>query len=224
MGAVILGPGMSQNAETAKFVYAVLALIARSGKPCIVDADALNAISLDVSKFPSNGSKFVLTPHPKELARLMQNTVREIQKDRVTSARTAAAKFGCTVVLKGSRTVVAHADGTVNINPTGNAGMATAGCGDVLSGIIGGLMAQGAPSHEAAVIGVYIHGMAGDMVAADLGEAGIVAGDIESAVPRALLHIRRGAVSHLESQLMGLRRSWHNNENWTPLAKALPYS
>jgi NAD(P)H-hydrate epimerase len=205
MSAVIIGPGLSRNSQTAAFVHNFLPLIAKSGLPCIIDADALNAIAIAPEKFPQAGGKFVLTPHPKELSRLMQCPVSEIQKDRIASARRAAAKFACTVVLKGARTVIADANGRASINPTGNPGMATAGCGDVLSGITGGLMAQGVQPHEAALLAVYIHGMAGDIVAQARGEAGIIAGDIEEAVPTALLQIHQGSISGLEAELLGFR-------------------
>jgi NAD(P)H-hydrate epimerase len=201
--AVILGPGLSQHESTVKFVHDILPVIADSGKPCIVDADALNAISKDTTKFPKQGTKFVLTPHPKELSRLMQNTVEEIQKDRISAARQAATRFGCTVVLKGSRTIVASHDGTIYINPTGNPGMATAGSGDVLSGIVGGFLAQGMQPFEAAIAAVYIHGLAGDIAAMELGEAGVIAGDICHAVPIAIANLREGQISGLEMQLLG---------------------
>jgi NAD(P)H-hydrate epimerase len=203
VSAVILGPGLSQNDDTVKFVQQILPVIAESGKGCIVDADGLNSISQDTSEFPKSAGNFVLTPHPKELSRLMQKSVEDIQKDRIASVKEAADKFGCAVVLKGSRTVVASEDGTVFINPTGNSGMATAGAGDVLSGIIGGLLAQGMKPFEAAVAGVYIHGVAGDIAAAELGETGIIAGDIAQAVPLAINEIERGEVSALEMQLNG---------------------
>ena len=201
--AIILGPGLSQHESTVKFVHEILPVIADSGKSCIVDADALNAISKAPEKFPKNGGKFVLTPHPKELSRLMQNTVEEIQKDRIGAARQAATRFGCTIVLKGSRTIVASHEGTVYINPTGNPGMATAGSGDVLSGIVGGFLAQGMTPFEAAVGAVYVHGLAGDIAASELGETGIIAGDIGHAVPIAIANIREGQISGLEMQLIG---------------------
>lgn len=201
--AVIVGPGLTQNEDTVKFVYEVLHLIADAGKPCLVDADGLNAIALAPEKFPQNARDFVLTPHPKELSRLLKNSVAEVQEDRIASARHAASRFGCSVVLKGSRTVIGAADGDVYINPTGNAGMATAGAGDVLSGIIGGLLAQKMDSFDAAVCGVYIHGLAGDAAAEDLGEAGIIAGDISRAVPIAVAGLKAGVSSELESQLCG---------------------
>jgi Predicted sugar kinase len=105
---------------------------------------------------------FVITPHPRELSRLMGISVEEIQHDRVKAAFDAAVRFNCMVVLKGAYSVIAAPDGQVFINPTGNSGMATAGAGDVLSGIIGGLMAQGLNSFDAAIAGVYLHGKAGD--------------------------------------------------------------
>ncbi|HEY9714512.1 MAG TPA: ADP/ATP-dependent (S)-NAD(P)H-hydrate dehydratase, partial [Chroococcales cyanobacterium] len=154
--------------------------------------------------FPKQAMNFVLTPHPKELSRLMACSVAEIQADRIASARRAAQRFMCTIVLKGSRTVTADVAGAAFINPTGNSGMATAGSGDVLSGIIGSLMAQAVSAHEAAVAGVYIHGTAGDIAAQNIfGHAGITAGEISFAVPAAVSNIKQGMRSVLEDQLSG---------------------
>ena len=142
-----------------------------------------------------------MTPHPKELSRLTGKTVDELLADRVGSALAAAKQFDCIVVFKGAYSLVAHPDGEIFINPTGNSGMSTAGSGDVLSGIIGGLMAQGLSPFDAACAGVYIHGRAGDLVSANFGQAGIVAGDIRSAIPLALMNIAAGETSTLEDQL-----------------------
>jgi len=204
--AVILGPGISMNEETVQFVHKFLQeTLADSGKPCIIDADALNAIAKKPDGFPKDsGDKIVLTPHPKELSRLMEVSVQEIQADRISWALKAAEQFNCTIVLKGSRTVIASTDGEVFINPTGNPGMATAGAGDVLSGIIGALLAQGLVPIDAATLGVYIHGMAGDVAAGELGETGVVAGDIKDAIPYAIQALERGEMSVIERQIFAL--------------------
>jgi ADP-dependent NAD(P)H-hydrate dehydratase / NAD(P)H-hydrate epimerase len=197
--ALILGPGLSHNVETVKFVHEFLKTVK---KPCVIDADGLNALSQNSGALPRDGD-FVLTPHPKELSRLLGTTTNEIQEDRISAAQDAANKFNCTVVLKGNRTIIANQHQQVFVNPTGNAGMATAGAGDVLSGIIGGFLAQGMHPFEAATAGVYIHGAAGDMAAYELGNAGIIAGDIMSLIPLAISKLHSGEYkgSALELQL-----------------------
>lgn len=185
--AICLGPGIGENEQTIKFVQEFINKIAL---PCVIDADALNAIARDPDQFPKDASEFVLTPHPKELSRLLDIGVAEIQSKRLHYVQAAAKKFGCTVVLKGARSVVANADGDVAIIPTGNSGMATAGAGDVLSGVIGGLLAQSLPPFTAAAVGAYIHGVAGDLAAEELGEDGIIAGDILDYVPMAIKLLR----------------------------------
>ena len=202
--AVVLGPGISQDKQTVRFVQDIVTKITR---PCIVDADALNAIAQNVECWPAEAGRFVLTPHPKELSRLMGVSTQEIQSNRIAAANKAAAKFGCVVVLKGARSVVASPEDEIFINSTGNAGMATAGSGDVLSGVIGGLLAQGLGPLSAAVAGAYIHGAAGDLAAEELGEDGTIAGDILTFVPSVLAKLRTGAFrSRLETQLFGSRR------------------
>jgi NAD(P)H-hydrate epimerase len=200
--AVILGPGLSTNEDTVAFVQEILGkCLADEERPCVIDADALNAIAKDRKKFPDKAGHYILTPHPKELSRLTNKSVEEIQRDRVKAAQEAAENFGCVVILKGSRTIVADPSGETFINTTGNAGMATAGAGDVLSGIIGGLLAQGLFPFDAAVAGVYIHGTAGDIAAQEIGEAGLVAGDIARYIPIALHNIEEGSLSPFEMQL-----------------------
>lgn len=203
--AIILGPGLSTKDETVSFVHKfVKDCLSENDKPCIIDADALNAIAKDTSVMPSSAEHIVLTPHPKELSRLLDCSVQEIQEDRINAASKAAEKFGCVVVLKGAHSVVASPDGDLFINPTGNAGMASAGAGDVLSGIIGGLLAQGLKPIDAATVGVYLHGAAGDYAALELGETGMIAGDMMSAIPFAISNIEKGDSSELEQQLTGV--------------------
>jgi NAD(P)H-hydrate epimerase len=202
--AVVLGPGISQDKLTVRFVHDIVKKIT---KPCIIDADALNAIAQKPECWPAEAGHFVLTPHPKELSRLMGMSTEEIQSNRIAAAQKASAKFGCVVVLKGARSIVASPEDEVFINSTGNAGMATAGAGDVLSGVIGGLLAQGLGPLSAAVAGTYIHGAAGDLAAEELGEDGTIAGDIMTFVPSVLTKLRNGEFrSRLETQLFGSRR------------------
>lgn len=203
--AIILGPGISTNKDTVKFVQRFLKeILPTAGKPCVIDADALNAVAEDISVLTQwQGNKpIVLTPHPKELSRLLDKPVAEIQANRLDAAKKAADKFGCVVVLKGSHSIIATPDSKLFINPTGNAGMATAGSGDVLSGIIGGLLAQHLTPADAAAIGVYIHGLAGDLAAANIGNAGMIAPDIMLMIPSALANIKSDEPNMPDIQLL----------------------
>jgi NAD(P)H-hydrate epimerase len=182
--ALVLGPGMGLSAGSGDLVASVL-------RPCripvVVDADALNALSrLDAARRAAClGSQTVLTPHPGEMARLLDREVSSIQADRMTSAREAARNWETTVVLKGAGTVVAGEDGDAWLDPGGNPALATAGSGDVLAGVIGGLLAQGLPGPQAAALGVYLHRSAGDRVRARQGEAGALARDLLGELPAA---------------------------------------
>ena len=201
--AYVIGPGLTTHNETVKFVHQFVAVLE---KPTVIDADALNAIA-DASaiKF-ANGSEIVMTPHPKEMSRLLGITVAEVQADRIAAAEKGRDKYGCTVVLKGAHTVVATVDGTTWIIPCGNPGMATAGAGDVLSGIIGALLAQGVPAQHAAVAGTYLHAAAGDLASATHGEDGMVASNIIEALPEVLAQIRSGEYTgtDLEEMLLSM--------------------
>ena len=126
-----------------------------------------------------------MTPHPGEMARLAGIAVEHVQRDRVATATQFAARQKCVVVLKGHQTVIAGPGGECFINPTGNAGLATGGAGDVLAGLVGGLVAQGMTPLDAACAGVYIHGLAGDIAARELTQRGTIARDVLHAVPRA---------------------------------------
>ena len=126
----------------------------------------------------------ILTPHPGEMARLLGTDVPHVLKDRLGLARTFAKEHGVTLVLKGASTIVAHHDGKVRVNPTGNPGLGTAGTGDVLSGVIGALLAEGLEPMQAASAGVFVHGLAGDLAAARVGERGLNASDLFDALGR----------------------------------------
>ena len=132
----------------------------------------------------------VITPHPVEMSRLTEKSVSEIQEDRINIAKNFADEFGLTVVLKGAGTVIVANDGRTSVNPTGNQGMATAGSGDVLAGVITSLLGQGLSTYDAAVTGVYLHGLAGDIAAADKGAAGVMASDIADNIPKAIIHVQ----------------------------------
>ncbi len=177
---IAIGPGIGTEPETAELVFRISE---SSEIPLIIDADGLNCIAGNVEILKNINAPVVLTPHPKEMSRLIKRSVREIQSDRVGCAREFACKFGVTLVLKGAGTVVAHKNGNAFINTSGNSGMASGGVGDVLTGIIAGLTAQGYQPEQAANIGVYLHGAAADTIGASIGKIGLIASDIIEAIP-----------------------------------------
>jgi NAD(P)H-hydrate epimerase len=130
-----------------------------------------------------------MTPHPGEMARLLGVSTAQVQQDRIGNASAFAEKYNVTVVLKGAGTVVASPDGNVFINSTGNPGMATGGTGDALTGMIGSLLAQGYPAEQAACLGVFLHGAAGDLAAGEKGEQGMLAGDLIEKIPAAFQQV-----------------------------------
>ena len=155
----------------------------------MVDADGLNAFAGEIEAFAERDGETVLTPHVGELARLLGRENREIVADRLENVRSAARTAESVVVLKGGPTLIADPRGGVFVNPTGNPGMATAGTGDVLTGIVCGLLAQGLDGLAAAQVGVYLHGTAGDLAAATRGAASLVAGDLLEWVGEAILRL-----------------------------------
>jgi ADP-dependent NAD(P)H-hydrate dehydratase / NAD(P)H-hydrate epimerase len=190
MDALAVGCGMGHSERAARVVQDVLPL----DVPKLFDADALNliaktpALAADVTARGVQGDPCVLTPHPLEAARLLGSDVATVQRDRLGAARALAARFASVVVLKGSGTVIAAPDGRLAINPTGNAALATGGTGDVLGGIIGALLAQHVPRYEAALAGVFLHGLAADTLTEQgHGPAGLTAGELAPMV-RTLLN------------------------------------
>jgi len=179
-GAIAIGPGLMTQ-EGVKGV--VLGLIERCPLPMVIDADGINCLAGDRQLLKKAIAPIILTPHPGEMARLIASTPKEVQSDRIGVAGGFAKEYGVVLVLKGARTIVAEPGGRVFINPTGNPGMASAGTGDVLTGVIGGLVAQGYGPLDAARIGVYIHGLAGDEVANRKGMVGMMATDILEQIP-----------------------------------------
>lgn len=160
--AVVVGCGLGNTEATKRIVSCI---IKQAKCPVLIDADGINAISGNINILKSAEAPIVLTPHPGEMARLTGRTVDDIQSSRVETARSFAKKYNVTLVLKGNNTVIALPDGRIFINPTGNAGMAKGGSGDVLAGIIGAFLAQGMFAEDAAVCGAFIHGMCGDETA-----------------------------------------------------------
>jgi NAD(P)H-hydrate epimerase len=183
MHACAIGPGLSTHHETVK---AVRNLISRLPVPAVIDADGLNALVGFTDILKRAKAPLVLTPHPGEMGRLAGISTDDVQKDRITVASAFAGKFNVTLVLKGANTVVATPSGPVFVNSTGNPGMASAGTGDVLTGMIGGFLAQGHSARDAACLGVYLHGLAGDLAAADKGTIGMIAGDLIEMIPDAI--------------------------------------
>jgi ADP-dependent NAD(P)H-hydrate dehydratase / NAD(P)H-hydrate epimerase len=186
--AVAVGPGLGADPSTVELVRR---LVAGSPAPLVLDADGLNAFAGRGSLLADRASDAVLTPHPGEFGRLAGISAAEVLEDRVGHARKAAAEFRCPVLLKGSRTVVAQPDGQARVNPTGGSFLATAGTGDVLTGVIAALMARGVAPADAAVAGAYVHGDAGRVAAAELGD-GTVASDVLARLPEAMARLRRG--------------------------------
>ncbi len=179
--AVVIGPGIScSNEETAKFVKQV---VAKTDKPLVIDADAIKTVASDKSLLKKN-TAVILTPHPGEMSCLTGLTVKEIQGSREETAREFADKYGVILILKGYHTVVTDGK-NISVNLTGNPGMATAGSGDVLAGMLGSFVAQGYGAFEAAEYAAYVHGLAGDLAAKELGETALIASDIIKYFPDA---------------------------------------
>ncbi len=185
--AVAVGPGFSRHADALALART---LVARVDRPLVLDADALAAFAPEqadlAAALRAAPAPRVLTPHVGEMARLTGETAEAIEARRVDVAIEWAKRWGCVLVLKGAPTIVARADGAASLNPTGNPGMATAGMGDVLTGVIGALLAQGLAPWDAARLGVFAHGVAGDRAAAEIGPVGLVAGDVAERMPAAL--------------------------------------
>lgn len=185
-----IGPGISRHPETSEFVRSLLKRI-DANTSVVVDADALNAFEEHRSMLRGRGLTLVITPHPGEMARLTGMTIPEIQANRLEVARQFAREHELIVVLKGHRTLIAASDGTVWVNPTGNPGMATGGTGDILTGIVAGLLAQfPTQALEATALAVYLHGLAGDIASEALGENSLVATDLLKYLPQAFARSR----------------------------------
>lgn len=187
--AVALGPGLGQEAET---VAAIRRLVAAVELPLVLDADGINAFAGRPAELAARRAPTVLTPHPGELGRLLGISTAEVQADRLAAVRQAAAATGAIVVLKGSLTLVAAPGGGLYVNPTGNPGMASGGTGDVLTGILGSLLAQRLDPLDAACLAVYLHGLAGDLALARLRGPSLAAEDLIGALPAAFADLADG--------------------------------
>ena len=187
----IIGPGLGRDSSTWLLV---VDLALHAPRPLVIDADGLNALADSPQPRRKLGENRVLTPHPGELARLTGKTAGAINADRPTAARAAAREWGAIVVLKGAHTVVAHPDGRMSEDPHEVPALATGGTGDVLSGIIGGLISQGSEPFAAAVTGVYIHAAAGRRIAQRLGDSGLLAGDLLPEIPLVMNVMRQSGL------------------------------
>jgi len=186
--ALALGPGLSQSDEVAGFVKAV---IKTCRVPLVIDADGLNAVAEEPKMLKAAQAPVIVTPHPGEMARLLKKSAAAVQADRLAAALALSKNYGVITVLKGAHTVTATPDGRAFINLSGNPGMASAGMGDALTGVIGALLGQGCEPLEAAVLGVFLHGSAGDLAAEEMGEVGIIASDLIARLPRAIALMKR---------------------------------
>lgn len=181
--ALAIGPGLSQSQDTVQLVRQ---LLVSTDLPLVLDADGLNALAGDLAPLSQrSGPPAVLTPHPGEMARLVGATIAEVEADRVAVARDFAQQLQVVLVLKGAPTLVAAPDGTVSVNGSGNPLLATAGSGDVLTGLIGGFLAQGLAPVEAARLGVFLHGYAADRLAGRVARVGVFAGELSREIPAA---------------------------------------
>ena len=218
--ALLIGPGLTQEERVAEFIAEFLLTGEQVSlrhrpigfvptertpseetlpplPPTVIDADALNNLAKIEEWWKAlRPQQAVLTPHPGEMGRLLKRPTAEVQADRIGTAQSAAQEWGQVVVLKGAHTVIAAPDGRVAVNPFATSALATAGTGDVLAGTIVGLLAQGLAPFDAAVVGCYLHGLAGEIAALDLGEAGVVAGDLLLALPLAILEVL-GELDHV---------------------------
>jgi ADP-dependent NAD(P)H-hydrate dehydratase / NAD(P)H-hydrate epimerase len=184
--AVVIGPGLGTHADAAQ---TLAWLLAEARVPLVLDADALTLAAGQLDALRASRAPAVLTPHPGEMARLLGSDTATVQADRAGAARRFATAHGCTLVLKGARSLIAAPDGFLWVNPTGNPGMASGGMGDVLAGVIGGLLAQGLAPSEAARLGVYLHGWVADRAAED-GEVGLLASDLVAGLRQGLQALR----------------------------------
>lgn len=194
-----IGPGLGQHFETSELVRR---LVDKLEMPAVIDADGLNALAKNSSVLKECKAPLILTPHIGELSRLNGAPISDIAKDRIKYASDFAKEYNCVLVLKGAPTIISEPGGQTYVNPTGNAGMATAGSGDVLTGIIVGLLSQKMMLEkskeikeimiDSALAGVYIHGLTGDLAKEEKGEMGMIAGDMTAKIPESLLRTING--------------------------------
>jgi NAD(P)H-hydrate epimerase len=185
--AVLVGPGLGDDEESYGFVRDIIAGIEQ---PLVIDASALNAFAGRAKEINPRRRPRIITPHPGEMARLLGVKTREVVGNRVEVVREAARICDCVVVLKGHQTLIADSEGHVNVNPTGNPGMASGGMGDVLGGMIAAFLARGIDPFDAACAAVYLHGYAGDLLKEEMGDTGLAAMDLAERIPLAIQRLR----------------------------------
>ncbi|MBR3971392.1 MAG: NAD(P)H-hydrate dehydratase [Ruminococcus sp.] len=181
--AILVGCGMGMSCDTVSIVQS---LLTETDTPMVIDADGINAVALHIDILKDIKKPVIFTPHEGEMSRLTGIPSREIHKDRENTAQRFSEEYGVITVLKGKNTVIADKDRELCVNPTGNPGMAVAGSGDVLSGMIASLLCQGAEPFSAAAAGVYLHGLSGDLGAEDLTEYSLLPSDIIDYIPKAI--------------------------------------
>ena len=187
--ALAIGPGLSTNDETTTMVRHI---VAGCRLPMVIDADGVNALVNKLDVLTNCKESAMLTPHPGEMGRLTGLKSSDVQYDRIGTAIKFVKEYGCFLVLKGARTIIAEPGGEIYVNPTGNPGLSSGGTGDVLTGLIGGFLARGWPMTKAAIGGVYMHGMAADLLAEYMGQAGILANELLTVLPGLMASIGRG--------------------------------
>jgi NAD(P)H-hydrate epimerase len=187
--ALLLGPGLGQGPAQESFVRQLLVSLEENAPPVLIDADGLNNLAKLPRWWERLRARCALTPHPGEFARLTRRAIGDIQSNRLAAARAAAGEWHQTLVLKGAYTVVAG-DGVAAVNPYANPALASAGTGDVLAGVIAGLLAQGLSLFDAASCGAYVHAAAAEGLRAETGDSGLLAGDLLSELPRTIRELR----------------------------------
>jgi ADP-dependent NAD(P)H-hydrate dehydratase / NAD(P)H-hydrate epimerase len=187
--AVAIGPGLSTNPETVSLVREI---VAGCTLPMVIDADGLNALAAEPDVLKKLDGKKILTPHPGEIARLTGVNRNDIQFDRIGTITRFIEQYRCCMVLKGARTLISAPGEKIYLNPTGNPALSSGGSGDVLTGIISGLLSRGMPPIKAATAGAYLHGLAADLLSEDMGEAGMLASDLLNVIPGLMESLRKG--------------------------------
>jgi ADP-dependent NAD(P)H-hydrate dehydratase / NAD(P)H-hydrate epimerase len=188
--AILIGSGLGQALPVQAFLTRLMQAL--GNRKVVIDADGLNALPGIPEWWQALPFRAVLTPHPGEMARLLGTSVAEVESSRIGAARVSAEKWGKTVVLKGAFTVIASPDGRIRLSPFANAGLASAGTGDVLAGVITALLAQGLDAFDAASLGVYLHALAAERVKQRLGDTGMLASDVAAELPLAIKEIKGG--------------------------------
>jgi NAD(P)H-hydrate epimerase len=187
--ALALGPGLSTHPETTALVRNI---VKTCRLPMVIDADGLNALTEDRSVLGDLKGETILTPHPGEMGRLTGLEISDIQDDRVGTAHQFVEEHGCYLILKGARTLIAEPRGIIYVNPTGNPALSSGGSGDVLTGLLGGFLARQCPMKEAGIGAAYLHGLAADYLSEDIGQTGVLAGELLNVFPELMYSLSLG--------------------------------